>query len=424
MTDWSAPPGAYRDEPDLIARMRAAPAPAFLGWLEALAALACLFLFSQALVGPLFADSVDEDSAILRMIWIPVYGLTLLLILMRPGPMLAAALRSKLILALAGIAIASTLWSIAPDVSLRRGFALLMTTAFGLWLGARWEWPKLLELFAALFASLAVMSVIAAIVFPGFGVDQAVHAGAWKGVWWEKNTLGAMMAWGAIACCAAAAARPERALIWVGFAALCAFLVLMSTSKTALLAFLLGAGGLAGIAISRRGFGFAALMLFGLAFGLLGGIAIALIAPVEALEALGRDATLTGRTDIWVLLADEIAKRPWTGYGYMAFWTVDDGPVFWLRQATVWPVPTAHNGWIETALAIGLPGATLLAIVYLGGLFRAFTRLFAGVEAYWALPFIAMLGLVSMSESNLMAQNGLSWVMFTATVTRLSARSR
>ena len=281
--------------------------------------------------------------------------------------------------------------------------------------------PLVLQTPSARRWGLALASLAIALAMPSLGVDQAVHAGAWKGVWWEKNTLGAMMAWGAVANLAAALASPRRWPVWAGLALLCALLVVMSTSKTALLALLLGVAGACGIGLSRQGFGFAALMLFALCGGLVLAALIALIAPLEALDLLGRDATLTGRTPIWGALIEAIAARPLTGYGYMAFWAVDDGPVFWIRQATAWEVPTAHNGWIETALALGLPGVALTAMVYLGALGRAFTRLFSGAETYWALVFLAMFGLVSLSESNLLEQNALSWVLFSATAAKLAA---
>ena len=40
----------------------------------------------------------------------------------------------------------------------------------------------------------------------------------------------------------------------------------------------------------------------------------------RVLGALGRNATLSGRTGIWSLLLGSIAKRPLLGYGYYAFW--------------------------------------------------------------------------------------------------------
>lgn len=175
----------------------------------------------------------------------------------------------------------------------------------------------------------------------------------------------------------------------------------------------------------RQGFGFATLVLFlGITGGAMLGLALA-IAPVEFLELLGRDATLTGRTDIWALLSDEVWKRPWTGYGYRAFWTVEDGPVFWVRQGTSWPVPTAHNGLLEIALALGIPGAVLMVTVYLRAMARAIGTIFSDrPETYWVLAQFAIMGLASISESNLMNQNSLSWILFTAGAAKLAQGSR
>ena len=127
-----------------------------------------------------------------------------------------------------------------------------------------------------------------------------------------------------------------------------------------------------------------------------------------------------GRTEIWEVLFRQIGERPLLGFGYGVFWQVDLGPAFWVRQETSWPVPTAHNGWIETALATGLIGVGVAAIAYAGALGSAVLRLFRGNETYWALPFLVMWGLISFSESNLAEQNSLMWVMFTATAAKLA----
>jgi len=408
------------DYPPFLYHLRAAPGFRFAGVLEAGTAVILLLLYSQGLIGPLFADeSNPEGSAILRLIWLPVYAITLILMLARPGQTLRVLGANAGVGLLIGWALVSVVWSLAPDVTLRRGFALAMTTAFGLWMASRWSWRELVQLVALSFGILAVLSTFMALFVPALGVDHLVHAGAWKGVWWEKNTLGAMMAFGTVAALAAIQNDPRRWMMWAGFAVLCTALVLLSTSKTALLAWSLGVGGIIGIGLCRRGFGFAALTL---SLGLTGGVLAALIlliAPLDALELLGRDATLTGRTDIWVVLIDQVKDAPWTGFGYKAYWAAETGPVFWVRQATGWDVPTAHNGWIEIALSLGLPGVALMAWVWLGGFVRALGRIFSGAEAYWALPIIAMIGLVSISESNLLQQNDLSWVLLIATIARL-----
>ena len=410
----------------LAARWREA-APRLSVWpaIEAGLALLAMLLFSQALLGPLIAEPNDPDgAAVLRLVWPPVYALTLGLMALNPGAVLTVATRAWPLLLLGGLTLASAAWSLDPDLTLRRGLAVVMTLLFGLWLAARYEWRDLIRLLALMFAVLAVGSFLAGALFPSFGVMSEIHVGAWKGLWWQKNTLGAYMAWAALAFLGAGAASRSRLeqQIWWAFTILAAALVLLSTSRTALLALMICIVGPAGIALARRGFGFAALAVFSGLCGLIALSGVLVIGPQVVLEALGRDATLTGRTDIWAALGEAIAARPWTGYGYGVFWQVDDGPVFWVRQATVWPVPTAHNAWLETALSLGLPGVILAAVIVAGALVRAFRRLFSGVETYWALPFLVSWLGVSLSESNLLVQNGLIWMLLTATIAKLATR--
>ena len=79
--------------------------------------------------------------------------------------------------------------------------------------------------------------------------------------------------------------------------------------------------------------------------------------PAMVLKALGKDPSLTGRTDIWDALMREVAERPWTGFGYQAFWGKDSVPAAFIRAETQWPVPSAHNGWIDLLIQLGWPGA-------------------------------------------------------------------
>lgn len=400
--------------------------PKFVFWpaLEAGMALVLMLLFSQALIGPLLISETDPDGGeALRLIWPPVYLVALVLIALNPALVMRVMMRSWPLVLLGALTLISAVWSIDPGTTMRRGLGVVMTLAFGLWLAARYSWPDLIRLVALMFAILATGSAIAGALFPGFGIMGEVHIGAWKGLWWQKNTLGAMMAWASLSFIAAGfAARDARERrIWFGLVLLSATLVLLSTSRTALLALAICTLGPLAITLTRRGFGFAALAIFGGICGVFSILGVILVGPGVILEALGRDATLTGRTDIWAGLIEAVAARPWTGYGYGVFWTLDDGPVYWVRQATAWDVPTAHNAWLETALAIGLPGVALALFVVGAGLFRSVGRLFAGVETYWALPFlVAWLG-ISLSESNLLEQNGLVWLLLSATLAKLAS---
>lgn len=411
---------------ELAARWRtSAPRLTGLPLIEGGIAVLLLLLFSQALLGPLFADEADpEASAVLRLIWPPVYAATLVLMVSRPGAALRHLAAAWPFLALCVLALTSMAWSVDPAVTVRRGIAIFATTLFGVWLAGAFSWRDLLRVIAAGFGVLAVFSFLAGALVPGFGVMHEVHPGAWKGLWWEKNTLGAMMAWATLAFIAAGALDRRFAWLWRAFVPLAVLLVLLSTSKTALLACFVALIGPFAIALARRDFSFAALTFTGAGLGL-GALVLALIAgPAAILEMLGRDPTLTGRIPIWTVLGDLIAQRPWTGFGYGAFWEAEGGPVHWVRLATAWDVPTAHNAWIETALALGIPGLVLALFAAGRALVHGAGRLFAGREVYWALPFLVMWTMISLTESNLLQQNSLVWVILVATAAKLAVRDQ
>lgn len=395
----------------------------FAQTLETALAVLVIFLFSSALLSQLFGGG-EEGSPILRLIWPPVYLLTLILIVMRPMPVLGLMVRAWPLMVLAVLPMVSACWSLDPGLTLRRGLGVLFPALFALWMASRFSWRDLIRLLAVSLSVLAVGSLVMSVLFPAYGVMHEIHPGAWSGLWFEKNRMGAVMALAAMSGMAAAFTTPHRREVryWGALVILAVFLVLMSTSKTALMACMIGVLGPVMIYLARQGFIMAAIAVFSGLFGVFALTLVILIGPGVILEALGRDPTLTGRTDIWIGLLQAVQMRPWTGFGWGVFWLVEDGPVFWVRQATQWEVPSAHNSWLEIALALGLPGAIWAILVYLGGLVSAMKRLFSGVEAYWALPAMAVWGLTSMSESIFMTTNGFTWTLFCITFSKLASR--
>lgn len=74
--------------------------------------------------------------------------------------------------------------------------------------------------------------------------------------------------------------------------------------------------------------------------------------------AVGRNATLTGRTDLWKLLLS-MHINPLLGTGYESFWL---GPrLTWIYERFA-VVNEAHNGYLETYLNLGLVGLSLLVL--------------------------------------------------------------
>jgi exopolysaccharide production protein ExoQ len=82
-----------------------------------------------------------------------------------------------------------------------------------------------------------------------------------------------------------------------------------------------------------------------------------------AANLLGRDATLTGRTDIWGWFVPIALKRPILGTGFGGFWTTEMVELH--QEASV------HNGYLNTWLQLGVVGLFFTGMFYLSSCSRA-----------------------------------------------------
>jgi exopolysaccharide production protein ExoQ len=81
-------------------------------------------------------------------------------------------------------------------------------------------------------------------------------------------------------------------------------------------------------------------------------------------ESLGRDATLSGRTEIWHSVIG-LVQNPWLGAGYETFLM---GPrLVELRKIFQNSFQEAHNGYLEVYLNLGWIGVSLFALLLITG---------------------------------------------------------
>lgn len=71
-------------------------------------------------------------------------------------------------------------------------------------------------------------------------------------------------------------------------------------------------------------------------------------------SALGRDSTLTGRTEVWADVIPALSQRPLLGYGLESFWTD--------ARRKQYYIPNAHNGYLDILLEFGEVGLGFYAI--------------------------------------------------------------
>ena len=87
------------------------------------------------------------------------------------------------------------------------------------------------------------------------------------------------------------------------------------------------------------------------------------------LEAIGKDPTLTDRTELWGVLLG-LVNNPWLGTGFDSFWL---GPRLQKIWDIYWWTPNeAHNGYVEVFVNLGWLGVSLLAVVLIVGYWSAF----------------------------------------------------
>jgi O-antigen ligase len=263
----------------------------------------------------------------------------------------------------------TVLLSLDPDTSIRR-FALticVVAVAASLLLLPKTENELMRWLGVAAVALLAVC-YLGLLLAPNLSVHLATDAqesalaGDWRGPFGHKNVAAAVMAM----------------LLFIGIYIVRSGAVLSGLAIIGLASlFLLYSGGKSSLALSLIVLALTSLTTVVRAFWLR---AVMLLAPLVLLntfsigtvmsEGLARiakmlplDTSFTGRTDIWTFALQALQLRLPTGYGFAAFW--GSGSIRSLPEGMEWAESASHshNGYLDTALAMGLPGLALLIAV-------------------------------------------------------------
>ncbi len=273
------------------------------------------------------------------------------------------------VLLLPAFCLLTALWSQYPANSLRYGTQLMFTVVVAVVLTGRLSTASLMRLMFLVYG----IGVIASILFGRTGTG-----GAWLGVFGSKNAFAAHIAVFALIAVAVAADGKSHLLLRllgaVGAAASAPLLVLaQSAGASMMVAPCVGIVLLTILSARLTG----AQKLFTVTILALLAAALALIVVTtgdallaEILEGSGKDATLTGRTDLWATGLSYIAERPLQGLGYRSFWVSGFAPAEELWA--MFDVPSGagfnfHNTYISNAVEIGLIGLGLQIAIMYGG---------------------------------------------------------
>jgi O-antigen ligase len=357
----------------------------------------------------------DNSSFLEPLISMAIYAIALFFIARRWQPVVRQlAKRGKLILFIVFLVVGSTLWSDFPDITLRRSVIFLGRTFYGIYFATRYTLKQQAQLIAWGFGVVVVMSVIFATVLRKYGLMAGIHAGAWRGIYMHKNSLGIQMSLSAAIFLMLLLGNDRKKwATWAGFV-VSVVLVILSRSSTGLVSLMTLIALIPLCCILR----FRWNLMVPISITTLvvcGGGGILLAGYLEDFfGSMGKDLTLTGRTDLWPYVWEMIKQRPWLGYGYEGFWRGLDSASGAIWRAVGWTPPHAHNGLLELLLMFGWVGTS----IYLLGFFINFLKSLALIhvnkspESFWPVLYLGYTILTNITEKNILG--GMSWSFYIA----------
>jgi O-antigen ligase len=276
---------------------------------------------------------------------------------------------------------------------------------------------------------LLAASVIVAVFLPRYGIDSGRldpdNAGAWQGVFAQKNMLGSSVA---VAAAAALGLRPlnsiDRLWRWTLFI-LVAICTVMSQSRETWLtiACLLVFSFLMRILRSLEPRSRLPVIVF--AFSALLLVVVLVSLNLDAvLHLLNRNRTASGRTDIWLSSWSLFLKHKWLGYGIYGLWHTREAWSVVVRAG--WDVTSAHNNYLEVLLDYGIVGFIIyLPIILWSFLYMLRALLNYDLRNLQVLIYVMIVILVlSFSQSIIMMTPGLGFVLLIYGVCRLEQVER
>jgi O-antigen ligase len=337
-----------------------------------------------------------------------------------------ALLTEKYVLIILAFAIASVLWTQDPSVVIKRSFALISSSMFGVYLALRYTVKQQVRLFACALGICLIASVLLALFFPSLGIMGHPHLGAWRGAFTHKNALARLINYSAPIFIIIFLEEKAFLAKFIGlaFSLLSIFLLAMSTAKGALLTLVILLIAMPFFKSLRWRYGYA-FPFFVTTLIVVISSGILLAANLEGFfQLLGKDPSLTGRTELWPDIFAKIAERPLLGYGYSAFWLGWNGPSAFVWDFHNWKPPHSHNGFLDLTLDLGLFGLAIFSYGYLANFSRAFfwVRESSSLYDYWPLIVATSIALFNLTESVIINQNSIYWIAYVSTAVSMSVR--
>lgn len=330
-----------------------------------------------------------------------------LLVIARRRTMLPIILGAKPFVFIVGVCLASALWSQDPFLTARRSLSLMDCFLFGHYAFAVYGPRNTVRLLAIAALSAAAASLVLAVAAPHLVFESRITSdmGSLIGVYSQKNELSVNILTGFCSCMylgfvAKDRSRFDRIVGWC-VPVVVAVLLLSHGLTSIIAAVFVSLATIIFFAGIRSKLLLLALYSVGAAGLVL--VVVTLTNPEMVFHFFGKDTTLTGRLPLWIDCLAAIKDRPLFGYGYSAFWLPGTVEAEYIWSRLGWYAPSAHDGFLQLALDIGLVGTCfyLFLIFRLVQLTVRAIRIGEISEARWVALFLIAMLIENLDEGTL-----------------------
>ncbi len=349
------------------------------------------------------------------------FGLTFVVAAFNFEQIVQGLLKIPWLVCLCALAAASFYWSENPNATLSRTVALAVSLLFAVYFATCFKERERFQILGILAAIFLIGSFVFIFALPAYGMQGDV----WRGIFAQKNVLGRAMVITALIAITYQSTLWRVRMLRLAAYVLAIFAIFMADSMTSVL-----------MVVSMT---LLSLVLRAFWLGRVPGLAFASVAVVpitlmiifavtvdtnQVLISLGRNPTLTGRTDIWMRLDYAIAQKPVLGHGYGGFfhnWGATYGDL-WSPYDNFTP-GSAHNTYYNIVVELGYAGLILFAISAFFIAIKALTYLVRKKTPRALLPMLYMAYLLGTGFSeDFILFNTIGWVLYISFAVTLSVR--
>lgn len=142
----------------------------------------------------------------------------------------------------------------------------------------------------------------------------------------------------------------------------------------------------------------------------------------SAVEASGRDTTLTGRTELWDDLLHIASAHPILGVGYGSFWI---GNTSGLWDKHIWGPTQGHNGYIDVYLELGITGLLVFGGLMLSTYRNILNEFKQNFDfAAFRLTLLIIILCHNLTESSFLRGSVSLWFLFLLVVLNISDKTK